>query len=142
MKVFKWVLIVFGAILLVLIAVGAAGYFWASNIESVKFTAADLDVGGSYPAEERQALLDACQKSSEADGADATACTCITDNAGTQLSRVERLLLAAGLEKSPTKVVAVTKGLIFGGVPQEKVDEMRAFAKRRTRELLESCGIE
>ena len=142
MKVLKWVLIVFGAILLVLIAIGGAGFFWASNVESVKLTAADLDVGGSYPAEERQALLDACQKNSEADGADVTACTCIADNAGTQLSRFERLMLEAGLEVSATKIVALTKGLISSGVPQEKVDEMRAYAKQRSRDLVESCGLE
>jgi len=142
MKILKWVLIVFGAILLVLIAVGGIGFFWASNVESVKLTAADLDTGGSYPAEERQALLNACKSSSEAEGTDGAACTCVAENAGTELSRVERLMLVAGLEESPTKIVAVTKGLLFSGVPQEKVDELRAYAKKRTRTLLESCGLE
>jgi len=142
MKVLKWVLIVFGAILLVLIAIGGVGFFWASNVESVKLTAADLDVGGSYPAEERQALLDACKTSSDAEGSPEEACTCIADNAGTELSRFERLMLVAGLEVSATKIVALTKGLISSGVPQGKVDEMRAYAKQRTRTLVESCGIE
>ena len=142
MKVLKWVLIVFGAILLVLIAIGGAGFFWASNVESVKLTAADLDVGGSYPAEERQALLVACKSSSEAEGADEAACTCVADNAGTELSRFERLMLVAGLKVSATQIVALTKGLIASGVPQDKVDEMRAYAKRRMRTLMESCGLE
>ena len=60
MTVLKWVLIAFG----VLFFLGAAGLFgvlyWASNVETVQVTQADLAIGGSYPPEEKQALLDAC----------------------------------------------------------------------------------
>ena len=62
MKVFKWVLIALGTLVLVFVAVIVG---WLATIETVKLTAADLDVGGSYPAEERQALFDACKSNRE-----------------------------------------------------------------------------
>ena len=141
MKVLRWVLIVLGALLLVVIAVGAIGFYWASTVETVHLTAADLAVGGSYPAEERQALLVACKNSPENDGGDEAACTCIADKAATDSTRFERLMLAAAFEGSATKFVALTKGLMFSGVPEEKVDELRAYGKQRMRTLARSCGI-
>lgn len=141
MTVLKWVLIVFGVVLLVFIAVVAGGLYWASTVESVKLTAADLEVGGSYPAEERQALLDSCQKSAEAPATDKVACTCIADKAGTEFSRFERLALTAGFDGSPTMIVALTKGLIESGIPEEKADKMEANSKQRIESLMESCGL-
>lgn len=142
MTVLKWVLIVLGVLLLVFVAVVAGGLYWASTVESVKLTAADLEVGGSYPAEERQSLLDSCQKSAEAPATDKDACTCIADRAGSEFSRFERLALTAGFEGSPTKIVALTKGLIESGIPEKKVNEMEANSKQRIENLMESCGIE
>ena len=52
-------------------------------------------------------------------------CTCIADRAGTELSRFVRLVLTATFEGSATKIVAVTKGLMDSGVPEEKTKEMR-----------------
>ena len=141
MKVLKWVLIVFGAVLLVFIAVGAGGLYWASTVESVKLTAADLDIGGSYPPEERQALFDACKSSSENEGGDEAACTCLTDNAGTESSRLERLILVASFEGNWTRIVALVKGVAFSGLPEEKIDELRAYAKRRMKSLKTMCGL-
>ena len=86
----------------------------------MKLDAADLKVGGIYPPAERQALLDACQKNMKAPAADKSACTCIADRAGTEFSRFERLVLTAGFEGSPTKIVALTKGLIASGIPQAR----------------------
>ena len=96
MTVLKWLLIIFGVLFLAFMAVVIGGYYWASTVESVKLTAADMEVGGSYPPDERQALLGACQKSGVA-GADASACTCVADKAGTESSRFERLVVTGGL---------------------------------------------
>lgn len=142
MTVLKWVLIVFGLLLLVIIAVAAGGFYWVSTVESVKVTAADLEVGGSYAADERQALLASCQKTAESQSSVKESCTCIADKAGTELSRFERLMLVAGLEVSPTKIVALTKGLIDSGIPEAKVNEMEANTKQRIEGLMESCGLE
>lgn len=142
MTVLKWVLIVFGVLLLLFVAVVAAGLYWASTVEPVKLTAADLEVGGSYLAEERQALLDSCQKSAKAPASDKEACTCIADKAGTKFSRFERLALTAGFEGSPTKIVALTRGLIESGIPEAKADEMQANSKQRIEGLMESCGLD
>ncbi len=142
MTVLKWVLIVFGVLLLLFVAVVAVGFYWASTVEPVKLTAADLDVGGSYPAEERQALLESCRKSSQGPASERDACTCIADKAGTEFSRFERLALTAGFEGSPTKIVALTRGLIESGIPESKADEMQANSKQRIEGLMESCGLE
>jgi hypothetical protein len=143
MTVLKWLLIIFGVVFIAAVAAIIGGYYWASTVESVKLTAADLDVGGAYPPEERQTLIDACQKGAKpATPEHTTACTCIADKAGTQLSRFERLALAAGMEGSPTKIVALTKGLIDGGISQEKVESMQAGSKPRIDGLLKACGLE
>ena len=141
MTVLKWALIVLGGLLLVFVAVVAGGLYWASTVESVKLTAADLDVGGSYPAEERQALVDSCQKSAGAPATDKVACTCIAEKAGTEFSRFERLALTAGFDGSPTMIVALTKGLIESGIPEEKANKMEANSKQRIESLMESCGL-
>ena len=122
-------------------AVVIGGYYWASTVESVKLTAADMEVGGPYPPDERQALLGACQKSGVA-GADTTACTCVADKAGTEASRFERLMVTAVLEANATMVMALTKGLIASGVSQEKVEAMDKDSKGRIDGLLKSCGLE
>ncbi len=142
MTVLKWVLILFGVLLILFVAVVAGGLYWASTVESVKVTASDLEVGGSYPADERQSLLASCQKTVESPSSESPACACIADKAGTELSRFERLMLVAGLEVSPTKIVALTKGLIDSGIPEAKVNEMEANSKQRIEGLMESCGIE
>jgi len=47
MKVLTWVLIVFGAVFLAFVV-------WFSAVDTVKLTAADFEVGGRYPVDERQ----------------------------------------------------------------------------------------
>jgi hypothetical protein len=140
MTVLKWVLVAFGVIFLIIVAVIVGSYFWAQNIEAVKLTAADVQPGGAYPPAEREALLAACQKQSKL-AANATACTCIADKAGTEFSRFERLALTAGLEMSPRKVVALIKGLGETGVSHAEIDAIEARAKERTDAVLKSCGI-
>jgi hypothetical protein len=141
MTVLKWLLIIFGVLFIAFMAVVIGGYYWASTVESVKLTAADMEVGGPYPPDERQALLGACQKSGVA-GADANACTCVADKAGTEASRFERLMVTAVLEANATMVMALTKGLIASGVSPEKVEAMDKDSKGRIDGLLKSCGLE
>lgn len=140
MTVLKWVLVIFG----VLFLLGAAGLvgvlWWASSIESVHITEADLAAGGSYPPEEKQALLDACNKS-HAQKNNSEACTCIADKASTDLSRFLRLILTATLEGNATKVVAVTKGLMSSGVPQDKATALEKEAETRFDGLMQACGL-
>lgn len=141
MTVLKWLLIAFGVLLLVFVATIAGGLYWASTVESVKLTTVDLEVGGTYPVEERRALLESCQKSAEAPASDKDACTCIADKAGTEFSRFERLALTAGFEGSPTKIIALTKGLIESGIPETKAEEMQANSNQRIEGLMETCGL-
>jgi hypothetical protein len=142
MSVLKWLLVIFGVLFLAFIAVVVGGYYWASSVESVKLDAADIKIGGAYPADERKALLDACNKNEKVAPTEKGACTCIADKAGTDFSRFERLALTAGLEGSPTKIVALTKGLIDSGIPQTQVDDMQAGSKTRINDLMKACGLE
>ena len=139
MTVLKWVVIVFG----VLFFLGAAAMFgvlyWASSVESVHVGEADLAVGGSYPPEEKQALLNACNGRNVKKREDS--CTCIADRAGTELSRFLRLVLTATLEGSATKIVAVTKGLLDSGVPEEKTKEIEKQSEERFNALMQACGL-
>ncbi|HEY7670048.1 MAG TPA: hypothetical protein VH852_05355 [Hyphomicrobium sp.] len=142
MTVLKWLLVIFGVLFLAVLAVIIGGYYWASTVESVKLTAEDLKPGGAYAPEDRQALLDACQKNMKKPPEDKGACTCIADKAGTEFSRFERLALTAGFEGSATKIVALTKGLIDSGIPQSEVDAMETGSKKRIDDLMKACGLE
>ena len=142
MNLVKWLLIILGVLFVAFLAVVMGGYWWASSIQSIKLDAADVQVGGPYPPEERQALLDACQKNMKIPEGDKGACTCIADKAATDFSRFERLVLTAGFEQSPTKIVALTKGLMDSGLSESEVDKMQADSKARIDKLLSSCGLE
>lgn len=142
MNVMKWLLLTFGVLFLAFLAVVIGGYYWASSIPSVKLDAADIEVGGPYPPDERQALLDSCQKNMKIPADDKGACTCIADKAATDFSRFERLVLTAGFEGSPTKIVALTKGLMDSGLSESEVDAMQADSKKRIDTLLQACGLE
>ena len=139
MTVLKWVLIAFG----VLFFLGAAGVvgvlYWATSVETVQVTQADLAIGGSYPPEEKQALLNACN-GRNVEKRDDT-CACIADRAGIELSRFLRLVLTATLEGSATKIVAVTKGLIASGVSEEKTKEVEKESEQRFKSLMQACGL-
>ena len=139
MAVLKWVLIVGGVLFLIGAAVVFGFIYWASTVESVQVTEADLAVGGSYPPEERQMLLDACNRRAKAKGKDS--CTCIADRAGSESSRFERLILTATLDGSPTKIVAITKGLIASGVSQEKSEALEKDSEKRFDALMKACGF-
>ena len=142
MTVLKWVLVIFGVLFIAFFAIIIGGYYWASTVESVKVTADDIKVGGPYPPDERQALLDACNKNMKKPANDKGACTCIADKAGTDFSRFERLALTAGFDASPTKIVALTKGLMDSGLPKAVVDDMEANSKKRIDDLMTACGVE
>jgi len=136
----KWMLITFGVLFLVIAAALFGLGYWASGIESVKMTPADVEVGGTYPPEEKQALLAACEKSAGADRT--TQCACLADKAGADLSRFERLMLTATFEGSPSKIIAVTKGVIDSGISMEKTQEIERQSKQRFDTLMQACGLQ
>ncbi len=141
MAVLKWLLIVGGVLFLIGAAVVFGFLYWASNVPSIKVTEEDLAVGGSYPPEERQALLDACNHTGKLNLKNKDSCTCIADRAGSEASRFQRLVLIATLEGSPTKIVAVTKGLIDSGVPKEKSEALEKDSEKRFEDLMKACGV-
>ena len=134
MTVLKWVVIVFG----VLFFLGAAAMFgvlyWASSVESVHVTEADLAIGGSYPPEEKLALLNACNGRNVTKREDS--CTCIADRAGTELSRFLRLVLTATLEGSADQDRRRDQGAAgqrrAGGKDQGGREGIRGAVQRRS----------
>jgi hypothetical protein len=142
MTVLKWVLVAAGVLFLAFIGIVVGGYYWASTVESVTITKADLDVGGSYPPQEREELLASCLKSMKAPPGESAICTCIADRAGTQFSRFERLVLTAGFEGSPTRIVALTKGLMDSGISQSEGEALEAGSQQRINDLMKACGLE
>ncbi len=124
MTVLKWVVIVFGVLFFVVAATTFGVLYWASGVESVHVTEADLAIGGSYSPAEKRRCITACNGRNVAKREDS--CTCIADRAGTELSRFLRLVLTATLEGSATKIVAITKGLIDSGVPERRRRKSRS----------------
>jgi len=142
MAVLKWVLIVLGAIVAILLVVIMGTFYWASTVESVKLTEADLQVGGAYSEAERKELLDICNQKHKAGTEGDDRCVCVTDRAGKDFSRFERLVFIATFEGNPTRVVALTKGLIDSGIPQSRVEELQKDSKSRIETLLKACGYQ
>ena len=142
MKVLKWVLIVFGSLVLVLIVFITGVLIWASTVETENLAAADFEIGGTYSAQERDAVFNACKSNWLNKDNDEAACTCIADNAGKESSRYARLVYVATFEGSPTKLAAIWKGLIFSGVPRAHRSEKRLYARQRMRALVRSCRFE
>jgi hypothetical protein len=139
MTALKWVLVVVGILFLIVGAGLVGALYWASTVESVPVTAADLEPGGSYPPAEKQALLDACNKQNADKPTDA--CACIADKAGTELSRFLRLILTATMNKNATELVALSKGLVGSGVPPEKAQGIEKEANARFEGLSQACGL-
>jgi hypothetical protein len=142
MAVLKWVLIILGSIVLAGLIVVVGTFYWASTVQSVKLTEADLKIGGDYPAEERQELLDICAKKRKTGTEGDDRCVCIADRAGKDFSRFERLVFLASFEGNATRVVALTKGLIDSGIAQSRIDELQKDSKTRIDGLLKACGYQ
>lgn len=139
MTLVKWALVIGGVLFLAVCAAAIGIVYWADSIPSVQVSEADLAPGGSYPPEEKAALLEACNKRNVSKREDS--CACIADRAGTELSRFLRLVLTASLEGSASKIVAVTKGLMASGVPPEKVDAVEKESEQRFEALMQACGL-
>jgi hypothetical protein len=142
MAVLKWVLIILGSIVLAGLVVIVGTFYWASTVQSVKLTEADLKLGGDYPAQERQELLDICAKKRKTGTEGDDRCVCIADRAGKDFSRFERLVFVASFEGNATRVVALTKGLIDSGIAQSRIDELQKDSKTRIDSLLKACGYQ
>lgn len=140
MAVLKWVLIILGALVLSALIIIIGTFYWASTVESVKLTEADLKVGGDYPAAERQQLLDICAQKRKTGTEGDDRCVCIADRAGKDFSRFERLVFIASFEGNATRVVALTKGLMDSGIAQSRIDELQKDSKARIDGLLKACG--
>ena len=127
--------------LLLAIAVLAIGfYFYQRNIVAVPVTAADLEKGGAYSADERSTLKTACAARVKKDS-DAI-CGCITDKVATEFSRFDRLVITASFQEKLADIVALTKGLVQSGIPAEKVKSAEDGSKARMKDMLKACKAE
>jgi hypothetical protein len=139
MTVLKWVFVTIGVLVAAAIVVVVGVGYWASRVEAVHITEADLVPGGTYTPEDRETLLKACEKSKNAKAPNC--CPCIADN-GAKLSRYGRLLLGAGLDgMSPVRVVALTKGLIESGVSEAKIEAANKDLEQQGTAIKKACGL-
>lgn len=125
-------------LLLVVVLLGAALYFYQRNIAAVPVSAADIEKGGSFSAEERSTLKTACVARIKKDGE--KVCGCIADKAASEISRFDRLVMTAGFQEKLADVVALTKGLVQSGIPIEKVKAAEDGSKTRVKEILKTCN--
>jgi len=139
MKLMKWLLVGFGVLFLAAAAGFIGIYYWAKNVPAIAMSEADLAVGGSYPPEERERLLNACTRG---DAKRTETCNCVADKAGIELSRYLRLVLTATLNGNTTEFVGITKGLIDSGVPHERVETLEQDADQQFDTLMKACGLE
>ena len=130
-RILKW-------LLLAIVVAGVAFYFYQRNIQAVPVTAADLDKGGSFTADERATFKTACAARIKKDGD--KACQCIEDKVATEFSRFDRLVLTATFQGKLSEIVGITKGLIQSGIPADKVKSAEDGSKTRVQEMLKTCN--
>ena len=124
---------------LAIIALGAGFYFYQRNITPLTVTTADIEKGGSFPAEERTALVNACTTRAKQDGP--KVCGCIADKAATELSRFDRLVMTATFQQKLSDIVAAGKGLIASGIPAEKIKTAEDGSKARMKDIMKTCNL-
>lgn len=127
-------------VLLAVILLAGGFYLYQRNISAIPVTAADLDKGGSFPADERTAMTSACKTRITKDGD--KVCGCIADKSASEISRFDRLVMTATFQGKLSDVVGLSKGLIQSGVSAEKVKAAEDGNKARVKEILKSCNAE
>ena len=127
-------------LVLAIVALSAAFYFYQRNIQAVSVTAADLEKGGTYSAEERASLTSACTARIKKDGE--KVCGCITDKVATEFSRFDRMLITATFQEKLSDIVAITKGLVQSGIPVDKVNSAEEGGKARMKDMMKTCNAE
>ena len=131
---------VFTFLVLAIVVLGTAFYFYQRNIQAVPVTAADLEKGGNYSAGERASLTSACTARIKKDGE--KVCGCITDKVATEFSRFDRMLITATFQEKLSDIVAITKGLVQSGIPVDKVKSAEEGGKARMKDMMKTCNAE
>lgn len=124
---------------LAIIALGAVFYFYQRNIPAIPVTAADLEKGGSFSAEERATLTSACTARAKEDGA--KVCGCIVDKVATDVSRFDRMVITASFQHKLSDIVAAAKGLANSGIPADKIKAAEDGSKQRMKDIMKTCNL-
>ena len=127
-------------LLLAIFALGIGFYFYQRNIVAVPVTAADLDRGGTFSADDRATFKSACTARIKKDSE--TICGCISDKIAREFSRFDRLVITASFQERLSDIVGLTKGLVQSGIPAEKVKTAEEGSKVRIKEMLKACNAE
>ena len=127
-------------LLLALVVLGIAFYFYQKNIPAAPVTAGDLEKGGNFSADERTTLVTACSARIKKDGE--KVCGCIADKVASQFSRFDRQMMTATFQEKLADVVGLTKGLVSSGIPIETVKAAEDGAKGRIKDMMKTCNAE
>lgn len=125
-------------VLLAIILLGVAFYFYQKNIQAIPVTAGDLEKGGNFSDAEKTSLVAACKGWIKKDGD--TVCGCISDKVASEFSRFDRQVLTATFQEKLSDIVALTKGLVQSGIPPEQVKAAEDGGKGRIKDMLKSCN--
>jgi hypothetical protein len=154
--VIKWFFIVIGGLVL-LTMVGCVGIVGGSAAlvnnavttagkDAPKLTSADLEVGGAYQGDERETLVNACQKAfgtkirseSKLD----RLCDCVADVADDRSSRYDRLIMTIALDAAGqdwSQALKVGIGLANAGLSKSEMDGANRKSKARSSMVLRTC---
>jgi hypothetical protein len=123
-------------LLLAVVVLGVAFYFYQRNIVAIPVSTADLAAGGAYSDADKTTLKTACAALIKKDTD--TVCGCVTDKAGA-FSPFERKLITAAFQEKLSDVVALTKGMIASGIPADQMKAAEEAGRKHLTELRTSC---
>jgi len=126
-------------LLLAIVVIGVGLYLYQRNIAPIPVTSSDLDKGGVFSDADKAALTAACSAAIKKDTD--KVCGCVTEKAGTDLSRFERMVALASFQAKLSDIVGLTKGLIDSGIPADKVKAAEQDARQRFTDLTKTCGV-
>lgn len=126
-------------LLLAVIVLGGAFYFYQKNIPAASVSLSDFDKGGSFSAAERADMTAACTTRFTTDGP--KICGCMADKSSTELSRYDRMMLTAVFKKKTlSEGVALAKGMVAAQIPPDKLKAAEDGAGTRIKEMWKTCS--
>jgi hypothetical protein len=144
MQILKWFLIVLCVVALLLGGGLWAGmHFWNST-PAIALTRSDISKGGPNLPGERTAFIEACRgKYQNSLGSNAgKACECLASFVDKELSRYERLTIAASFSYDLRQIVHLNKGLFAAKLAPKEIDALSQTHDATIDAEMKRCGQE
>lgn len=137
MRLLKWVF--FGMLGLLVICLGFA-YRFVMQSPVIPLTQADFQRSGPDGPGEKEALIAACRQfnGSPPERREA-ACACLTDRAGRELSRHDRILLKGVITEDYQMIAGLMRSALDSNVITDDSPQARAADEARFHALIDGC---